>query len=129
MTFMFLSFSLQALTKFLKSVNWKVPQEAKQALDLLNKWSPMDVDDALELLSPAFVNPAVRKYAVTRLQQADDEVWHCVHALEQVALFFAIRIATRRKSNSLWDLFRLLTSECLDQETSFLVTKKHFRLF
>jgi len=55
-------------------VNWKVPQEAKQALDLLNKWSPMDVDDALELLSPAFVNPAVRKYAVTRLQQADDEV-------------------------------------------------------
>jgi len=65
---------VQALTKFLKSVNWKVPQEAKQALDLLNKWSPMDVDDALELLSPAFVNPAVRKYAVTRLQQADDEV-------------------------------------------------------
>lgn len=55
-------------------MNWKVPQEAKQALDLLNKWSPMDVDDALELLSPAFVNPAVRKYAVTRLQQADDEV-------------------------------------------------------
>jgi len=34
----------------------------------------MDVDDALELLSSAFVNPAVRKYAVTRLQQADDEV-------------------------------------------------------
>jgi len=67
---------MQALTKFLKSVNWKVPQEAKQALDLLNKWSPMDVDDALELLSPAFVNPAVRKYAVTRLQQADDEVRH-----------------------------------------------------
>ena len=69
--------TVQALTKFLKSVNWKVAQEAKQALDLLNKWSPMDVDDALELLSPAFVNPAVRKYAVTRLQQADDEVGHC----------------------------------------------------
>jgi len=65
---------VQALTKFLKSVNWKVPQEAKQALDLLSRWSPMDVDDALELLSPVFVNPAVRKYAVTRLQQADDEV-------------------------------------------------------
>jgi phosphatidylinositol 3-kinase len=67
-------FFLQALTKFLKSVNWKVTQEAKQALDLLHKWSPMDVDDALELLSPAFENPAVRKYAVTRLQSADDEV-------------------------------------------------------
>ena len=64
----------QALTKFLKSVNWKVVQEAKQALDLLHKWSPMDVDDALELLSPVFENPVVRKYAVTRLQQADDDV-------------------------------------------------------
>jgi len=69
---------LQALTKFLKSVNWKVAQEAKQALDLLMRWSPMDVDDALELLSPAFVHPAVRKYAVTRLQQADDEVPNCL---------------------------------------------------
>jgi phosphatidylinositol 3-kinase len=70
----YLSTQKKALTKFLKSVNWKVVQEAKQALDLLNKWSPMDVDDALELLSSAFINPAaVRKYAVTRLQQADDE--------------------------------------------------------
>ncbi len=31
--------------------------------------------DALELLSPAFQHPALRKYAVARLQQADDEVW------------------------------------------------------
>lgn len=68
-------FSVQALTKFLKSVHWKVPQEEKQALELLNKWSPMDVEDALELLSPSFNHPTVRKYAVARLQQADDEVW------------------------------------------------------
>jgi phosphatidylinositol 3-kinase len=58
----------------LKSVNWKDSQETKQALDLLNKWSPMDVDDALELLSSTFEIPAIRKYAVARLQQADDEV-------------------------------------------------------
>ncbi len=64
----------QALTKFLKSVNWSVNQEAKQALELLPKWSPMDVEDALELLSPAFSQPMLRKYAVTRLEQADDEV-------------------------------------------------------
>ena len=63
----------QALTKFLKSVNWDVSQEVKQALDLLQKWSPMDVVDALELLTPAFSHPAVRKYAVTRLRHADDE--------------------------------------------------------
>ena len=64
---------LQALAKFLKSVNWSMPQEVDQALDLMNRWNPMDVADALELLSPMFVNPAVRQYAVARLQQASDE--------------------------------------------------------
>ena len=34
----------------------------------------MDVADSLELLSPMFVNPVVRQYAVARLQQASDEV-------------------------------------------------------
>ncbi|XP_043930366.1 phosphatidylinositol 3-kinase catalytic subunit type 3 [Protopterus annectens] len=63
----------KALTKFLKCVNWDLPQEAKQALELLGKWKPMDVEDALELLSSQFTNPSVRRYAVTRLQQADDE--------------------------------------------------------
>lgn len=55
-------------------MNWKLPQEVKQALDMLTVWSPMDVEDALELLSPMFTHPIVRKYAVMRLRQADDEV-------------------------------------------------------
>ncbi|XP_078606868.1 phosphatidylinositol 3-kinase catalytic subunit type 3-like [Branchiostoma floridae x Branchiostoma japonicum] len=63
----------KALTKFLKCVNWTLPQEAKQALELLYKWQPIDVDDALELLSPQFSNLMVRRYAVSRLQQAEDE--------------------------------------------------------
>lgn len=66
--------AFQALTKFLKCVNWDLPQEAKQALELLGKWRPMDVEDSLELLSSQFTNPTVRRYAVARLQQADDEV-------------------------------------------------------
>jgi phosphatidylinositol 3-kinase len=45
-----------------------MPQEAKQAIELTGRWSPMDVDDALELLSPAFTHPTVRKYAVSRLR-------------------------------------------------------------
>lgn len=65
---------IQALTKFLKCVNWDLPQEAKQALELLGKWRPMDVEDSLELLSSQFTNPTVRRYAVARLQQAEDEV-------------------------------------------------------
>ena len=38
------------------------------------RWNPMDVGDALELLSPSFTHPVVRKYAVTRLRQANDDV-------------------------------------------------------
>ncbi|XP_013404834.1 phosphatidylinositol 3-kinase catalytic subunit type 3 [Lingula anatina] len=69
----YLSEKKKALTKFLKCVKWDIPQEVKQALDLMQKWSPIDPEDALELLCPAFTYPAVRKYAVSRLQQADDE--------------------------------------------------------
>ena len=74
----------QALTKFLKCVNWNQPQETKQALELLSNWNPMDVEDALELLSPTFSHPSVRKYAVSRLRQADDEVINVLHADSQV---------------------------------------------
>ncbi|XP_030323524.1 phosphatidylinositol 3-kinase catalytic subunit type 3 isoform X3 [Calypte anna] len=69
----YLTHQEKALTKFLKCVNWDLPQEAKQALELLGKWKPMDVEDSLELLSSQFTNPTVRRYAVARLQQADDE--------------------------------------------------------
>ena len=36
----YLSCQKKALTKYLKSVSWNVPQKAKQALDLLAKWEP-----------------------------------------------------------------------------------------
>ena len=63
----------RALTKFVKSVSWSDPGEARQAVQLLPKWTEIDVDDALELLGPTFVNPAVRTYAVDRLRKSDDE--------------------------------------------------------
>ncbi|GAB6032406.1 Phosphatidylinositol 3-kinase catalytic subunit type 3 [Chamberlinius hualienensis] len=69
----YLSNQKKALTKFLKCVNWNVAQEVRQAIDQLHRWAPMDVEDALELLSPQFTHPAVRRYAVTRLRQAPDE--------------------------------------------------------
>ncbi|KAJ5948815.1 Phosphatidylinositol 3-kinase [Penicillium verhagenii] len=62
-----------ALTKFVKSVNWRDDGEARQAVEILPKWTEIDVDDALELLGPTFDNPAVRSYAVARLRKADDE--------------------------------------------------------
>jgi len=63
----------RAMTKFVKSVAWSDPSEARQAVYLLPKWTEIDVDDALELLGPTFINPAVRTYAVDRLRKADDE--------------------------------------------------------
>ncbi|KAF3088108.1 Phosphatidylinositol (PI) 3-kinase [Orbilia oligospora] len=62
----------RALTKFLKSVVWADAREVKGVLELLPKWAEVDVDDSLELLGPAFTNPAVRTYAVARLKKADD---------------------------------------------------------
>lgn len=47
---------------------------ALQAQELLGKWNPMDVEDALELLSSQFTNRAVRQYAVSRLKGANDDV-------------------------------------------------------
>lgn len=54
----------KALTKFLKCVKWNTiiypNEEVRQALELLKQWAPMEVEDALELLSPAFKHPDVR---------------------------------------------------------------------
>lgn len=63
----------RALTKFVKSVAWSETNEAKQAIELLSEWTQIEVDDALELLGPAFSHPAVRAYAVSRLRKADDD--------------------------------------------------------
>lgn len=63
----------RALTKFIKSVNWRDAGESRQAVGILPKWTEIDVDDALELLGPTFDNPDVRAYAVDRLRKADDE--------------------------------------------------------
>lgn len=63
----------RALTKFVKSVNWSDQSESKQAVQVLTKWTDVDVDDALELLGPTFDNAAVRAYAVERLHKADDD--------------------------------------------------------
>lgn len=68
-----LSRNKRALTKFIKSVHWNQHREARQAVQMLPKWTEIDVDDALELLGPTIVNPAVRAYAVDRLRKSDDD--------------------------------------------------------
>ena len=68
-----LSKEKKALTKFIKSVAWNDQNEVRQAIQMLPRWTEIDVDDALELLGPTFDNPAVRAYAVDRLRKADDD--------------------------------------------------------
>ena len=63
----------RALTKFVKSVSWQDPVEARGAVQILPRWTEIDVDDALELLGPTFDHPAVRAYAVDRLRKAEDD--------------------------------------------------------
>jgi phosphatidylinositol 3-kinase len=44
-------------------------------MELLAKWQPMDVEDALELLGSKYKDyPKIRSYAVSRLQLASDNV-------------------------------------------------------
>ena len=74
----YLSSQRKALPKFLRSViDWHGAQssgELKEALELLANWERIDVYDALELLSPDFQHPAVRRYAVSVLETAQDRV-------------------------------------------------------
>ncbi|KAF2015402.1 phosphatidylinositol 3-kinase [Aaosphaeria arxii CBS 175.79] len=63
----------KALTKLVKSVNWRDAGEARQAAPFFEKWAEIDVDDALELLGPQFDHPLVRAHAVERLKKADDD--------------------------------------------------------
>ncbi|RKP08211.1 atypical PIKK PI3K protein kinase [Thamnocephalis sphaerospora] len=69
----YLSRDKRVLTKFLKCVVWTDPIETRQAVELLNDWSPVNIDDALELLGEGFQNKHVRAYAVKRIAEAGDE--------------------------------------------------------
>ena len=49
--------------------------EDNNIMQLLSKWQPMDVEDALELLGSKYkVSSKIRSYAVSRLQIATNKV-------------------------------------------------------
>lgn len=136
----------RALTKFVKSVAWQDQGEARQAVQLLPKWTEIDVDDALELLGPTFDNPAVRAYAVDRLRESDDEelllyLLQLVQALKFEKILpeiddggtrdssLAQFLITRATSNLMLGnyLHWYLMVECDDQSSDQI--KEHRRLF
>lgn len=46
----------------LQCVDWSDASEARQAAELMQQWAPIGVADALELLSPDFVNEEVQTW-------------------------------------------------------------------
>lgn len=105
----------RALTKFVKSVNWQDQSESKQAVQVLGKWSDVDVDDALELLGPTFDNHAVRAYAVKRLHRADDdELLLYLLQLVQALKFEPISTDTNQDATQDSSLARFLISRAVN---------------
>jgi phosphatidylinositol 3-kinase len=88
----------KALTKFLKCVIWSDPVEARQAIDLLSVWVSIDVEDALELLSPDFTDPTVRTFGVSQLRRADDEELQ-LYLLQLVQAIKFERLEQRQESS------------------------------
>ena len=63
----------RALTRFLAAVDWDVPDDEREAVALLQRWAPIDVDDALRLLSADFSHRAVRAHGVAALRRAGND--------------------------------------------------------
>ncbi|KAH8662091.1 phosphatidylinositol 3 [Xylariales sp. PMI_506] len=107
-----------ALTKFVKSVNWQDQSESKLAIQVMAKWTEIDVDDALELLGPTFDAPAVRAYAVDRLRKADDnELLLYLLQLVQALKFEPIPTDSSQPSTETSSLATFLISRAVDNFT------------
>ena len=64
-------------------------------MELLAKWQPMDVEDALELLGSKYKDyPKIRSYAVSRLQLASDKVNQSFHLYPSSFKFFFLHLGT-----------------------------------
>ncbi|PZC75035.1 hypothetical protein B5X24_HaOG206806 [Helicoverpa armigera] len=109
----YLSSHRRALTKFLECVNWNRPGEVRQALSMMKQWAPMDVEDALELLTPKFTHPAVRN------EDSSEE-----------RLSLASFLISRACSNSVVAnyLYWYLLIECEDSDAARDLTARHMYL-
>jgi phosphatidylinositol 3-kinase len=69
----YLTQNKKALTKFLQCFDLNLEFEGKMLMELMLKWQPMDVEDALELLGSKYkAYPKIRSYAVSRLTLASN---------------------------------------------------------
>ena len=70
----YLTQNKRALTKFLQCFNLNLEFEGNTLMELMQKWQPMDVEDALELLGSKYKSYTnIRSYAVSRLRLASND--------------------------------------------------------
>ncbi|KAL9641989.1 hypothetical protein ABK040_004045 [Willaertia magna] len=117
----------KCLTKFLRSVDWSIEKEKREAYQCLISWTEIDTVDALFLLSKYFKGvEIVRNYAVSILVKAkDNEVLMILLQLVQALRYehdmrtckLADFLIERSESSFLIanDLYWYLTIECEDK--------------
>ncbi|RYE96300.1 MAG: hypothetical protein EOO41_04750, partial [Methanobacteriota archaeon] len=59
--------------QFLLAVDWDVEEDVRETGQLLAKWVPIDIEDAIRLLAPDFPYRSVREFAVRALSSASDD--------------------------------------------------------
>nr|AWV66672.1 phosphatidylinositol 3-kinase catalytic subunit type 3 isoform X1 [Brachionus koreanus] len=70
----YLTQNKKALSKFLQCFDLNLEFEGNTLMELMLKWQPMDIEDALELLGSKYKNyPKIRSYAISRLKNASNE--------------------------------------------------------
>ncbi|CAF0722147.1 unnamed protein product [Brachionus calyciflorus] len=70
----YLTQNKKALSKFLQCFDLNLEFEGNTLMELMLKWQPMDIEDALELLGSKYKNyPKIRSYAISRLRYASNE--------------------------------------------------------
>jgi phosphatidylinositol 3-kinase len=111
----------KALTKFVRSIEWTHQWQAEEALMLMTQWEPIDIEDALELLSQNFARfPGVRAFAVNRLESAsDDEICLFLMQLVQALRYDKLAAAAPTQNNgSIGGM-----NEAISELASFLIER------
>ena len=63
----------EGLPLFLRSVAWDKPLQVNETYRMLQRWAPMQAEEALSLLDAKFPDERVRTYAVNRISHLSDD--------------------------------------------------------
>ena len=108
----------RALTKFLRIINQSNEHEVEMATALMEKWAPIDIATALELLSGHFICPSFRKYGIDVLRKSASDGDLELYIMQLVQ---AIRFESWLDKTTLSELERFLLDRCLSADSFSLL--------